>query len=165
MAIIILLLVIWTNKLTINIIISITTTIAFQRKKKVHLWFFYSVWLQNTLNKCDHRFDRVTVVKQSLENICTYNDPVSFIRNQVDFVFLVLAGAKINTKPTVVHMARAHGIQQTHSNTQNTCTPTHTNTHTHQHTHVGFYGLRGLSIGVMVFILYKLYVLLPYTYT
>ncbi len=26
-----------------------------------------------------------------------------------------------------------------------------------------FFGLRGLSIGVMVFILYKLYVLLPYT--
>ncbi len=37
-------------------------------------------------------------------------------------------------------------------------------THTHTHTHVGFYGLRGLSIGIMVFILYKLYVLLPYTY-
>ncbi len=37
-------------------------------------------------------------------------------------------------------------------------------THAHTHTHVGFYGLRGLSIGVMVFILYKLYVLLPYTY-
>ncbi len=35
------------------------------------------------------------------------------------------------------------------------------NTHKHTHTHVGFYGLRGLSIGVMVFILYKLYVLLP----
>ncbi len=35
---------------------------------------------------------------------------------------------------------------------------------THTHTHVGFYGLRGLSICVMVFILYKLYVLLPYTY-
>ncbi len=34
----------------------------------------------------------------------------------------------------------------------------------HTHTHVGIYGLRGLSIGVMVFILYKLYVLLPYTY-
>ncbi len=34
----------------------------------------------------------------------------------------------------------------------------------HTHTHVGFYGLRGLSLGVMVFILYKLYVLLPYTY-
>ncbi len=34
---------------------------------------------------------------------------------------------------------------------------------THTHTHVDFYGLRGLSIGVMVFILYKLYVLLPYT--
>jgi len=36
--------------------------------------------------------------------------------------------------------------------------------HTDTHTHVGFYGLRGLSISVMVFILYKLYVLLPYTY-
>ncbi len=36
-------------------------------------------------------------------------------------------------------------------------------THTHTHTHVGFYDLRGISIGVMVFILYKLYVLLPYT--
>ncbi len=40
----------------------------------------------------------------------------------------------------------------------------HACTHTHTYTHVGFYGLRGLSIGVMVFILYKLYVLLPYTY-
>ncbi len=39
-----------------------------------------------------------------------------------------------------------------------------THPHTHTHTHVGFYGLRGLSIGVMVFILYKLYVRLPYTY-
>ncbi len=35
--------------------------------------------------------------------------------------------------------------------------------HTHTHTHVGFCGLWGLSIGVMVFILYKLCVLLPYT--
>ncbi len=35
---------------------------------------------------------------------------------------------------------------------------------TRAHTHVGFCGLRGLSIGVMVFILYKLCVLLPYTY-
>ncbi len=43
---------------------------------------------------------------------------------------------------------------------------THTHTHTpHTHTHTRVYGgLRGLSIGVMVFILYKLYVLLPYTY-
>ncbi len=39
-----------------------------------------------------------------------------------------------------------------------------THTHTHTHTHVGFCGLRGLSIGVMVFILNKLCVLLPYTY-
>ncbi len=41
---------------------------------------------------------------------------------------------------------------------------THTHAHARTHTHVGFYGLWGLSIGVMVFILYKLYVLLPYTY-
>ncbi len=41
---------------------------------------------------------------------------------------------------------------------------TQPNTHTRTHTHVGFYGLRGLSIGVMFFILCKLYVLLPYTY-
>ncbi len=40
----------------------------------------------------------------------------------------------------------------------------HTHTHTHTHTHVGFCGLWGLSIGVMVFILNNLYVLLPYTY-
>ncbi len=49
-------------------------------------------------------------------------------------------------------------ILHTHTHTH-----THTHSHTHTHTHVGFYGLRGLSIGVMVFILYKLYVLLPYT--
>ncbi len=66
----------------------------------------------------------------------------------------------------------AHTHTHTHTDAQ---THTHrhrrTNTHTHRchtrthtHTHVGFYGLRGLSIGVMVFILYKLYVLLPYTY-
>ncbi len=39
----------------------------------------------------------------------------------------------------------------------------HTHTHTHTHMLV-FMVYGGLSIGVMVFILYKLYVLLPYTY-
>ncbi len=53
----------------------------------------------------------------------------------------------------------SHTHARTHARTH-----THTHTHKHTHTHVGFYGLRGLSIGVMVFILYKLYVLLPYTY-
>ncbi len=53
----------------------------------------------------------------------------------------------------------------THTHTHSSFTAfKHTHTHTHTHTHVGFYGLRGLSIGVMVVILYKLYVLLPYTY-
>ncbi len=66
-----------------------------------------------------------------------------------------------------------HTQHTTHTHTQHTNTHTHHNTHTqpthnththtththhtHSHTHVGFYGLRGLSIGVMVFILYKLY--------
>jgi len=37
-------------------------------------------------------------------------------------------------------------------------------THTHTHTHTsGSLSLRGLSIGVMVFILYKLYILSPYS--
>ncbi len=42
---------------------------------------------------------------------------------------------------------------------------THTHTHTHAHgTHMlGFHVLWGLSIDVMVFILYKLYILSPYT--
>ncbi len=52
-------------------------------------------------------------------------------------------------------------FSHTHTHTH---TRTRTHTHTHTHTHVGFCGLWGLSIGVMVFILNKLYVLLPYTY-
>ncbi len=60
--------------------------------------------------------------------------------------------------------ARTHRQTDTHRHRHKTHTQTQTHTHTHTHTHVGFYGLRGLSIGVMVFILYKLYVLLPYTY-
>ncbi len=52
----------------------------------------------------------------------------------------------------------------THTHTHNTHT-THTHTHhTHTHTHMlGFHVLWGLSIDVMVFILYKLYILSPYT--
>ncbi len=61
--------------------------------------------------------------------------------------------------------AHTHARTHAHTHTQrHTHTHTHTERDTHTHTHVGFYGLRGLSIGVMVFILYKLYVLLPYTY-
>ncbi len=60
---------------------------------------------------------------------------------------------------------RTHTHTHTHTRTHtHTHTQTDTHTHTHTHTHVGFYGLWGLSIGVMVFILNKLYVLLPYTY-
>ncbi len=56
--------------------------------------------------------------------------------------------------------ASIHTLTHTHTHTHTQ----HTHTHTHTHTHVGFCGLRGLSIGVMVFILNKLCVLLPYTY-
>ncbi len=38
-----------------------------------------------------------------------------------------------------------------------------TDTHTHTHTHVGFAILVGTLIGVMVFVLYRPYILLPYT--
>ncbi len=64
---------------------------------------------------------------------------------------------------THTHTTHTHNTHTPHTHTH-----THTHTphtpHTHTHTYVGFYGLWGLSIGVMVFILYKLYVLLPYTY-
>ncbi len=64
---------------------------------------------------------------------------------------------------THTHTQHTHTHTYTHTHTH-THTHGHTQTNTHTHTHVGFYGLQGLSIGVMVFILYKLYVLLPYTY-
>ncbi len=63
--------------------------------------------------------------------------------------------------------AHAHAHAHTHTHTH-----THTNryslslslSHTHTHTHMlGFHVLWGLSIDVMVFILYKLYILSPYT--
>ncbi len=71
-----------------------------------------------------------------------------------------------NNKQFLQSAARTHAHTHARAYTH-THTHTHTRTHAHTHTHtqnVGFYGLRGLSIGVMVFILYKLYVLLPYTY-
>ncbi len=56
-----------------------------------------------------------------------------------------------------------HTYTHTHS-LSHTHTHTHTQTHTHAHTHMlGFHVLWGLSIDVMVFILYKLYILSPYT--
>ncbi len=53
----------------------------------------------------------------------------------------------------------AGGLSHTHTHTHS-----HTHTHTHTHTHMlGFHVLWGLSIDVMFFILYKLYILSPYT--
>ncbi len=86
---------------------------------------------------------------------------------------LTLTHARTHARtPTRTH-THTHTRTHTHTQTQtathtrkqrHTHTQTRRHTHTHTHIHVGFYGLRGLSIGVMVFILYKLYVLLPYTY-
>ncbi len=45
-------------------------------------------------------------------------------------------------------------------------TSTNAPTHTHTHTHVGFYGLRGLSIGVMFYTVHTVCAIgqhLPYT--
>ncbi len=70
-----------------------------------------------------------------------------------------------HTHPIHTHTHPIHTHTHTHTHTPYTHTHTHTPyTHTHTHTHVGFCGLWGLSIGVMVFILNKLCVLLPYTY-
>ncbi len=61
--------------------------------------------------------------------------------------------------------AHTHTHTHTPTHTKHTHTHTHTPTHTHTHTHTcWFLWFTGLSVGVMVFILYKLYVLLPYTY-
>ncbi len=73
---------------------------------------------------------------------------------------------------THTHTTHTHTLAHTHYTYTHTLTHAHTHTHTTNthythadtHTHVGFCGLRGLSIGVMVFILNKLCVLLPYTY-
>ncbi len=65
-----------------------------------------------------------------------------------------------------VHNTHSHTHTHTHTLSLSH-TPTHTRSHSHTHTHTHtclFFGLRGLSIGIMVFILYKLCVLLPYTY-
>ncbi len=59
-------------------------------------------------------------------------------------------------KPRGVKVAHTHTHTHTHSHTL-----THTETHTH--THVGFAILVGTLIGVMVFVLYRPYILLPYT--
>ncbi len=63
--------------------------------------------------------------------------------------------------------SHSHTHTLSHTNThRHSHSHTHTlsHTHTHTHTHVRFCEKWGHPIGVMVFILYKLYVLLPYTY-
>ncbi len=61
---------------------------------------------------------------------------------------------------SVTH-THTHAHAQTHTHTH---AHAHAHTHTHTHTHMlGFHVLWGLSIDVMVFILYKLYILSPYT--
>ncbi len=66
-------------------------------------------------------------------------------------------------RPVITHLTLIElCVNQSPPSTQNSCVNTAallTHTHTHTRTHVCFCGLRGLSIGVMVFILYNLYVL------
>ncbi len=56
------------------------------------------------------------------------------------------------------HIFYTHRVTLTH-----TLTHTHSHTHTETHTHVCFCEMWGHPVGVMVFILFKLYVLMPYT--
>ncbi len=74
--------------------------------------------------------------------------------------------AKPTLSHTHTHTHTPHTHTHTHTHTHHTHTHTHTHshtTHTHTHTMLGFHVLWGLSIDVMVFILYKLYILSPYT--
>ncbi len=68
-----------------------------------------------------------------------------------------------HTHTHTLSLSHTHTLSLSHTHTH-THTLSLTHTHTHTHTYVGFCGLWGLSIGVMVFILNNLYVLLPYTY-
>ncbi len=68
-----------------------------------------------------------------------------------------LRHTQINTNSS--RERETHTRRHTHTHTH-----THSHTLTHTHTHMlGFHVLWGLSIDVMVFILYKLYILSPYT--
>ncbi len=82
--------------------------------------------------------------------LCERSHPLTWAPKKIRAAYALLTLAVWNRRYT-----RTHTLAHSH-------TRTHTRTHTH--THVGFYGLQGLSIGVMVFILCKLYVLLSYTY-
>ncbi len=65
----------------------------------------------------------------------------------------------VHVKHTHTH---THTLSLSHTLTH-TLSLSHTHTHTHTHTHVGFAILVGTLIGVMVFVLYRPYILLPYT--
>ncbi len=74
--------------------------------------------------------------------------------------------AKQTLSHTHTH-THTHTLSLTHTYTHTHTlihTLSHTHTHTHTHTHVRFCEKWGHPIGVMVFILYKLYVLFAYTY-
>ncbi len=75
----------------------------------------------------------------------------------------MLAGGGLKTLVFITFSVSAGNRKQHHS-CLHARTHAHTHTHTHTHTHMlGFHVLWGLSIDVMVFILYKLYILSPYT--
>ena len=65
-----------------------------------------------------------------------------------------------------IHTPTTH-TPTTHTQTHTKHTPTHTHTHIHMHIHTHtltwICGVRSLSIGIMVFLMYKLYNLSPYT--
>ncbi len=110
-----------------------------------------SALYQNDTNFCSEKFhfSSVKSINESFKNRV-------FNLFSLSYFFSTYSLTYTHTHTHTHTHARTHAHTHTHTHTQ-----THSDTHTH--THVGFYGLRGLFIGVMVFILYKLYVLLPYT--
>ncbi len=135
---------------TLYLNLALTGDCAFQLSpKKPH-----SVWFISVLKSGD-----INVLKSHLHLVI----PVSYLCHYTNLC-PDLSQKRAHTH-TQTHTHTTHTPHTQHTHTKKTHTHTHTtHTHTHTHTHVGFCGLWGLSIGVMVFILNKLYVLLPYTY-
>ncbi len=110
------------------------------KQSQMHIYIF--IIYINYVHKYMYKY-------KSFEHVLLYTPNTHVCFHELNKTYFLLPYTNPTPKPTPYRKLCAFFV--------------HTHTHTHTHTHVGFYGLRGLSIGVMVFILYKLYVLLPYT--
>ncbi len=136
----------------------LTKSIVIGRTPQAHVWNVMPLTIITTFNFKIN----INTINNCISNVLSSSPRGEQSRLKDRYVFA--------NKPRLCdHVSLSHTCERTHTHkhthTTLRCDPLSISlTHTHTHTHVGFYGLRGLSIGVMVFILYKLYVLLPYTY-